>query len=197
MPIEEQLLPSKELQPYYDKVSWLYVCRLFKDGDPKDIEAVRSHDRFGVSSWPQMMLFDPATDRVIQSPPRQLERFKRTFDDVLRDWQPSVEVGEKGRQIAAQMAEAKDLLKRGKKGPARKILQEFAAGEDAFEARHEARELLREHKSLKRGTLLEQLNDSDERVRRSRSKNWRRMRRKASASPRVRSHSRTARFNCC
>ena len=64
MPIEKQLLPDKDLRPFYQKVTWLYVCRRFKSGDAKDVEALRNHDRFGISSWPQMFLFDPRDDRI-------------------------------------------------------------------------------------------------------------------------------------
>jgi len=86
VPIEEQLLPNKALQRFYGKVSWLYVCRTFKKDQEKDREALRTHDRFGISSWPQMFLFDPRTDRVLGEPPRDLKGFTATFDRVLARW---------------------------------------------------------------------------------------------------------------
>lgn len=95
MPVEEQLLPHKDLSVYYNKVTWLYVCRTFKQ-DAKDLEALRTHDRVGVSSWPQMFLLDPVKLRKLAAPARQLPRFKRAFDEVLAAWQ--------GRQAPTQEA---------------------------------------------------------------------------------------------
>jgi hypothetical protein len=68
------LLPSKKLEPYYKKVTWLFVSRNFKM-DARDVVALRSHDRFGISSWPQMFVFDGRDDLVLQEMPRDLESF--------------------------------------------------------------------------------------------------------------------------
>ncbi len=73
------MLPNPDLQPWYDRVVWLFVSRNFKSDD-KDIEALRTHERFGISSWPQMIVFDPIDDRVILDPPRDLAGFVRAFE---------------------------------------------------------------------------------------------------------------------
>ena len=74
MPLDEQLLPNPALKPWYDRVTWLFVSRNFKLDD-KDKEALRTHDRFGISSWPQMIVFDPVDDRVLLDAPRDLAGF--------------------------------------------------------------------------------------------------------------------------
>ena len=64
---------------------WLFVNRnfawqrkrsgkAFKEKDiPADMEALRTHDRFGISSWPQMIVFDPRDNKVLEKPPRTLK----------------------------------------------------------------------------------------------------------------------------
>jgi hypothetical protein len=79
VPLDEQLLPNPALKPWYDRVTWLFVSRNFKN-DPKDLEALRTHERFGISSWPQMIVFDPIDDRVLLDPPRDLPGFVRAFE---------------------------------------------------------------------------------------------------------------------
>lgn len=78
MPLDEQLLPNPALKPWYDRVVWLFVSRNFK-GDATDLEALRTHERFGISSWPQMIVFDPIDDRVLLDPPRDLAGFVAAF----------------------------------------------------------------------------------------------------------------------
>lgn len=73
------MLPNAALKPWYDRVVWLFVSRNFKE-DAKDREALRTHDRFGISSWPQMIVFDPIDDRVLLDPPRDLKGFVRAFE---------------------------------------------------------------------------------------------------------------------
>ncbi len=73
------MLPNAALKPWYDRVVWLFVSRNFK-GDGKDLEALRTHERFGISSWPQMIVFDPIDDRVLLDPPRDLAGFLRAFE---------------------------------------------------------------------------------------------------------------------
>lgn len=73
------MLPNKKLVPWYDKVTWLFVSRNFKK-DEKDIVALRSHDRFGISSWPQMFVFDGRDDLVLQEMPRDLSGFIAGLD---------------------------------------------------------------------------------------------------------------------
>ena len=57
------------MKAHYGRVTWLFVSRNFKD-DEKDREAARTHDRFGISSWPQLVLFDPRDDAVLAFMPR-------------------------------------------------------------------------------------------------------------------------------
>ena len=102
MPIEKQLLPSKKLEPYYAKVTWLFVSRNFKK-DLKDIVAMRSHDRFGVSSWPQMFVYDGRDDLVMRKMPRSLKAFIVGLDRTIaaygkRQSQPKASAEELARQ---------------------------------------------------------------------------------------------------
>lgn len=73
------MLPNPALKPWYDRVVWLFVSRNFKS-DAKDLEALRTHERFGISSWPQMIVFDPIDDRVLLDPPRDLAGFVAAFE---------------------------------------------------------------------------------------------------------------------
>lgn len=73
------MLPNPALKPWYDRVTWLFVSRNFKLDD-KDKEALRTHDRFGISSWPQMIVFDPVDDRVLLDAPRDLAGFVKAFE---------------------------------------------------------------------------------------------------------------------
>lgn len=76
------MLPNTALKPWYDRIVWLFVSRNFKE-DAKDLEALRTHERFGISSWPQMIVFDPVDDRVLLDPPRDLEGFVRAFERAV------------------------------------------------------------------------------------------------------------------
>jgi hypothetical protein len=76
------LLPNPALKPWYDRVVWLFVSRNFKD-DARDREALRTHERFGISSWPQMIVFDPIDDSVLLDPPRDLAGFVRAFERAV------------------------------------------------------------------------------------------------------------------
>jgi len=134
------LLPSKKLKPYYDKISWLYVCRLFKPSDARDREALRTHERFGISSWPQMFVFDPATGRVLREMPRSLAGFKAGLDAVLADRKPAPP---EGLAVRARLQSARKAIKAGRRHKAVAILTRLAAGNDRFEGWLEARELLR------------------------------------------------------
>ena len=163
MPIEEQLLPSPELKPYYTKVTWLFVCRKFDDS-PADREALRTHDRFGVSSWPQMFLFDPRTDRVLRESPRDLAGFEAVFDAVLADWHRDATAYLAGRTLAGQLAQARAAHQHGEREAAFATLQALAAQRDPFDGWLEARELLREWRGERRPPD-ERLDDPDPRQR--------------------------------
>lgn len=87
MVVEEQLLPNKKLEPAYDKIVWLYVYRSFEE-DEKDRAAERISLRFGVTSWPQLFLADPATMKILNHTGRKVDSFlaavKRTKVDKQR-----------------------------------------------------------------------------------------------------------------
>lgn len=78
VPVDE-MLTNDALEKVYEKVTWLFVTRNFK-GDEKDREAYRTHDRFGMSSWPQLIVFDPRSDEIVAEPPRDLEGFLATLE---------------------------------------------------------------------------------------------------------------------
>ena len=162
MPIEEQLLPSKKLKPYYDKVVWLYACRTFKKETLKDREALRTHDRFGISSWPQQFVFDPRDDGVLTNMPRKLEPFMASLDKVLKGW--DAPAGSPLLHIALGTARA--AYKRGDRRKAIAAIEPLAKRTDKFEGWLEARELLRTWKPGKdRRKPAERLSDPDPRER--------------------------------
>lgn len=160
MPIEEQLLPNKALKPYYDKVVWLYVCRTFKD-TPKDREALRTHDRFGISSWPQQFLFDPRDDRVLTNMPRKLEAFMASLDRILKGWDAA---GSPRLHVALGAARA--AYEKGDRRKAISAIEPLAKQKDNYEGWLEARELLRTWQPrTERSKPAERLADPDPRVR--------------------------------
>lgn len=74
MILEEQLLPDPALKPAYEKAVWVYVYRTF-EGDEPDRLAERISLRFGVTSWPQLFLADPATMEIRAHTGRTKESF--------------------------------------------------------------------------------------------------------------------------
>jgi hypothetical protein len=72
--LEKQLLPSAGLKPAYDKVVWLYVFRDFSHSEA-DLKAERISLRFGLTSWPQLILVDPESLRVLQHTGRSVTSF--------------------------------------------------------------------------------------------------------------------------
>jgi hypothetical protein len=74
VPVEQQLLPSPELKPTYDTLVWLFSNRNFDDS-PLDRAAQRIELRFGVSSYPHLLLVDPVKLEIIQQPGRAKEAF--------------------------------------------------------------------------------------------------------------------------
>ncbi len=68
------MLPNPELRAVYDKAVWLYVYTDFS-GTGADRAATRTHWRFGVSSWPQLFLADPATLRILRHTGRKTASF--------------------------------------------------------------------------------------------------------------------------
>jgi len=76
--LEEQLLPHTDLKPLYDKAVWLYVYRTFKE-DEADRAAEDISIRFGLTSWPQLLLVDPVTLRVTHEAGRTVASFLQSF----------------------------------------------------------------------------------------------------------------------
>ena len=81
MKLEQQLLPHKDLAPLYDKAVWLYNYQTFEDDEPGRA-ADRVAMRFGVTSWPQLMLADPYTLARLQSLGRSTTAFEQGFGAV-------------------------------------------------------------------------------------------------------------------
>ncbi len=69
------MLPNAALKPDYGKVVWLYVFNDFKKG-ALDNAATRIRIRFGGSSWPQLLLVDPSTMKVIGNTGRSVASWR-------------------------------------------------------------------------------------------------------------------------
>jgi hypothetical protein len=83
VPLEQQLLSNPELKAAYGgKLTWLFVSRNHK-GDGRDREAARTHDRFGVSCWPVLIVFDPNDDQVLAEMSRTLRECRPLLDRIL------------------------------------------------------------------------------------------------------------------
>ncbi len=77
------MLSNPDLKREYEaKLTWLFVSRNFK-GDATDREAERTHDRFGVTCWPILVVFDPRTDEVLAELPRTLAQCRLILDRIL------------------------------------------------------------------------------------------------------------------
>ncbi|MHC4550292.1 MAG: HEAT repeat domain-containing protein [Planctomycetota bacterium] len=68
------MLPNPALKSTYDKIIWVYVYRDFSQSEP-DRRAERIELRFGVTSWPQIFLADPATMRILTHTGRTVDSF--------------------------------------------------------------------------------------------------------------------------
>lgn len=105
-----------------------------------DLEALRTHDRFGISSWPQMIVCDPRNDQVFDMPPR-------TVDGVIKLFERTVALvpdpGSKGRRLDRAINRAYGLLERGRVKRAVKILEPIASGKDDFLAWQESGSILK------------------------------------------------------
>lgn len=77
--MEKELLSKSVLEPTYSKAVWMYVFRDFSGSDA-DRAAERVSLRFGLTSWPQHILVDPATLTVIGDTGRTAERFQSAVD---------------------------------------------------------------------------------------------------------------------
>jgi hypothetical protein len=117
-PVEKGVLPSPGLKPGYGAVSWLFNTRDFS-GSPKDKAAELVELRFGVSSYPQLLLVHPETLTVITS-------MGRTERELLRSFAESkIEVGNaklaSERLMKAEAAVA-SLVKENSAASAKKAL---------------------------------------------------------------------------
>jgi len=75
------LLPSADLKPAYDKIVWLYVYRDFSSSEA-DLKAERISLRFGLTSWPQLILVDPESLRVLRQTGRTVTSFLAAVDSA-------------------------------------------------------------------------------------------------------------------
>jgi len=68
------LLPNPQLKAAYEQIVWVYVYRDFSKSKA-DRAAERISLRFGVTSWPQLFLADPATMKILAHTGRKVESF--------------------------------------------------------------------------------------------------------------------------
>lgn len=147
------------MKAHYDRVTWLFVTRNFGD-DAKDREASRTHDRFGISTWPQLVLFDPRDDAVLAFLPRGFEacvKVLEQFPDAVP--KPTALVA----GAIAELQRARALAATDPKAAA-KVAKELAAEPDEAGVWLGARELLRGLQPDRR-TLAQRLADPDVRER--------------------------------
>lgn len=82
------MLPDPALQPAYSKVVWLYVYRDFSNSE-SDLAAERISLRFGLTSWPQLLLVHPETLHVIGGSGRTVASFQSAVDRATKQVQPT------------------------------------------------------------------------------------------------------------
>lgn len=118
VPIEKGVLPSPGLQPAYGKVAWLFNNRSF-DESPADRRAERIELRFGISSYPHLVLVDPEKLTVISHLGRTERALLEEFDKERVTIADAQGAAEKLRQAelrlakleqAGSVAAAKDAL---------------------------------------------------------------------------------------
>lgn len=121
MKLEQQLLPHGDLAPLYDKAVWLYVYQTFQD-DEAGRAADRIAMRFGVTSWPQLMLADPYTLARLANTGRSAASFQRAFGSVRIE--PQGEQAKAAARAKLQVAEtvAQRLQERREVGRATALL---------------------------------------------------------------------------
>lgn len=73
--MEKQLLPSPELKGEHGRLVWFWNWQDFS-ADDADRAAARVALRFGVTSWPQHILVDPATFEVLADTGRSVASFR-------------------------------------------------------------------------------------------------------------------------
>lgn len=149
------MLSNDQLKAHYDKVTWLFTSRNFKD-DAVDREAGRTHDRFGVTSWPALVLFDPRTDQLLADMPRTLEPWLARLEPLKKSVPAA---GAEDRKALERFAKARALFD-AKDAGAVALAEKVAAGKDEAGANLAARHLLRTVKGDQR-PLADRLQDPD------------------------------------
>jgi HEAT repeat protein len=114
------LLPNPALKPDYDKVVWLYVYRDFSKNNA-DRAAERISIRFGVTSWPQIFLADPASMKILKHTGRTVKTWQRAVGATSVKPQRTMDAYER---IRAAEERAKALEKRAKKKAAAEALDD-------------------------------------------------------------------------
>jgi hypothetical protein len=155
-------------------VVWLFANRSFawdrktagKPLEGKDLasdrEALRVHDRFSITSWPQMVVFDPRDFRVLEKPPRSVEGVVACF---TRACGKVPKAGPEGKRLARILERAEALHAKGKRQEAEAILKPLARARDRYGAWREARRRLDAWRGPQQPQLTERLVDPDPRTR--------------------------------
>jgi len=76
------LLPNPQLKDAYEKIVWVYVYRDFSKSKA-DRAAERISLRFGVTSWPQLFLADPATMKILAHTGRKVKSFNGAVERTM------------------------------------------------------------------------------------------------------------------
>jgi len=118
--VEKQLLPNPQLKKNYDDVVWVYVYRDFSKNE-RDRAAERISLRFGVTSWPQLFLADPATMTILAHTGRSVESFQKAVSGVSVKRSRSMDALDR---VAAAEARAIELEKKGSAALAKKRLDD-------------------------------------------------------------------------
>jgi len=123
--VEEQLLPSEKLKPIHDKIVWLYVFNDFEEGE-KDRAATRIRIRFGVSSWPQLLLIDPYTLEVVGETGREVDGFLKAVEGC-KITPPKYA---KADELLKKLKEAEELASELETKPSEKAAKKALESED-------------------------------------------------------------------
>jgi len=107
--MERGLLSSPDLAPHYDDVVWFYLYQDFTHSE-RDLAAERVALRFGISSWPQHLLVDPADLSILGSTGRSLESFRASLEGVTVGdrAEPGLEELRENDALAARIRAADD-----------------------------------------------------------------------------------------
>ena len=119
-PVEKDTLPSQVLKPGYDKAVWLYSNRNF-DGSPLDRAAQRLEERFGVSSYPHLLLINPETLDLIRE-------LGRTPEVILKGIEGTKVAVTDAKAATERLRKADERLAKVEKAPA--SAAQYLADED-------------------------------------------------------------------